>query len=137
MSLKDPEARRAYHQEYMRKRLAEDPDAREKHRARVRQNDARYEAEKRAWIAAYLDEHPCVDCGESDPEVLEFDHVRGVKTANVSAFIRGGYSLAKLQAEVALCEVRCANCHRRITRRRERESQIVAEEGLEPSASGL
>ena len=78
-----------------------------------------------------------MDCGESDPEVLEFDHVRGVKTANVSAFIRGGYSLAKLQAEVALCEVRCANCHRRITRRRERESQIVAEEGLEPSASGL
>lgn len=123
----------------MRKRHAEDPEARERQLARVRRNDARYEAEKRAWVAAYLVDHPCVDCGEGDPEVLDFDHVpgRGKKSAPVSAFTRGGYSLAKLIAEVALCEVRCANCHRRITRRREREARLVAEEGFEPSASGL
>src|ERR1017187_1583014 len=90
MSLKDPEARRAYHREYMRKRHAEDPEARQRQLARVRRNDARYEAEKRAWISAFLAEYPCVDCGESDPEVLEFDHVRGKKTANVSAMVRGG-----------------------------------------------
>jgi hypothetical protein len=90
----------------MRKRHAEDPEARERHLARVRRNDARYEAEKRSWIMAYLTEHPCVDCGENDREVLDFDHVRGEKTAAVSAFVRGGYSLAKLVAEVDLCEVR-------------------------------
>jgi hypothetical protein len=75
MPLKDPEARRAYHREYMRKRHAQDPEAREKQLVRVRRNDARYEAEKRAWIAAYLAEHPCVDCGETDSEVLDFDHI--------------------------------------------------------------
>jgi hypothetical protein len=45
MPLKDPEARRAYHREYMRKRHAQDPEAREKQLVRVRRNDARYEAE--------------------------------------------------------------------------------------------
>lgn len=135
MPLKDPEARRTYHREYMRNRHAKDPEARARQLARVRRNDARYEAEKRAWIDAYLADHPCVDCGEDDREVLDFDHVRGKKTAAVSAFIRGGYSLAKLIAEVAKCDVRCANCHRRITRRREREAQalLVAEAGFEPS----
>src|ERR1700683_3157675 len=127
MPLKDPEARRAYHREYMRNRFANDPETRRKHLERVRRNDARAEAVKRAWIAAYLAEHPCVDCGETDLDVLDFDHVRGQKTAAIAEAIgRPGYSLARLVAEVALCEGRCANCHRRITRRREREARALA-----------
>ena len=137
--LKDPEARRAYHREYMRQRLANDPEERVKHMARVRRNDARYKLEKRAWLDAYLAEHPCVDCDENDPDVLDFDHVQGQKSANVSDLLWGKSSLKRLQAEVALCEVRCANCHRRITRSRQREllSELGVGSGVEPETSGI
>jgi hypothetical protein len=59
---------------------------------------------------------PCADCGLRDLLVLEFDHV-GAKRANVIALARRGCSLLTLQREIAQCEVRCANCHRRRTRR--------------------
>ncbi len=58
---------------------------------------------------------PCVDCGEPDPIVLEFDHVRGEKRADVDSLITVGCSRALLLAEIAKCDVRCANCHRRRT----------------------
>lgn len=59
----------------------------------------------------------CVDCGERDPVVLDFDHV-GVKTANVSDLIRTGASWARIEREIAQCEVRCANDHKRVTAKR-------------------
>jgi hypothetical protein len=59
----------------------------------------------------YLLEHPCVDCGETDPIVLEFDH-NGDKFMTVSA-MKVNYSQGKLLAEIAKCEVRCVKCHRR------------------------
>jgi hypothetical protein len=65
----------------------------------------------------YLLTHPCVDCGEVDPVVLEFDHVRGEKVAALSDMAKRQFSLAKLDAEIAKCEVRCANCHKRKTAR--------------------
>ncbi len=138
MPLRDPKARRDYHRQYMRDLHARDPEARKRQLTRVNRNNARYAKEKRAWFDAYLAEHPCVDCGEADPEVLDCDHVRGKKTAGVSVLLQGKYSLKRLIAEVALCEVRCANCHRRITRRREREAlALVAETGFEPVIPGL
>jgi len=84
-----------------------------KERAR-RRNDAVRKA-NRAFVAAYLSEHPCVDCGERDVLVLEFDHVRGVKKANVTDLVREACSRRRLVLEIEKCEVRCANCHRRRT----------------------
>jgi predicted transcriptional regulator len=55
----------------------------------------------------------CVDCGERDPIVLEFDHV-GRKRANISKLVDAA-SLQRLKEEIAECEVRCANCHRMVT----------------------
>jgi hypothetical protein len=69
----------------------------------------------RAHVLAFLKEHPCVDCGEDDLRVLEFDHVRGVKLAAVTKLMYQKRPLAILQVEIAKCEVRCANCHRKKT----------------------
>lgn len=71
----------------------------------------------RAYINAHLLNNPCVDCGETDTIVLEFDHVgeEGTKKFNISDATRLGYGMPKLKAEMAKCEVRCANCHRKKT----------------------
>lgn len=56
---------------------------------------------------------PCADCGRSYPHyVMEFDHPdgRGPNERTVSSFTCAAWST--LQAEVAKCDVVCANCHR-------------------------
>ncbi len=70
--------------------------------------------QQRELLLAYLATHPCVDCGERDVVCLEFDHVSGEKVRNIANMI-GEYSWTTIEAEIAKCEVRCANCHRRKT----------------------
>jgi len=77
----------------------------------------------KAIVWDYLQNHPCTDCGESDPIVLQFDHVRGVKLKDISILVTGGYSLEVLTDEIAKCEVRCANCHIKVTMQRARWSK--------------
>ena len=77
---------------------------------------------KRRLVAEYLESHPCVDCGESDPVVLEFDHVRGGKVDNVATMMTQNASWVKVWREIQKCDVRCANCHRRITDSRRRRA---------------
>jgi hypothetical protein len=68
--------------------------------------------ECRQQVYNYLMEHPCADCGEGDPIVLEFDHRDpSKKRASISRLINH-VTWAALQREIARCDVRCANCHR-------------------------
>ncbi len=71
----------------------------------------------RTHLYNWLMSHPCVDCGESDIEVLEFDHIEPLnrKGGRVSDYLT--CSLERLEFEIAKCEIRCANCHTRRTRR--------------------
>lgn len=69
----------------------------------------------RAWVIAYMQGNPCVDCGESDIVVLEFDH-RSDKEFTIGKMIHN-YSLERIVGEVEKCDVRCCNCHRRKTAR--------------------
>lgn len=84
--------------------------------AKARQSKIRQFRLNRTFIQSYLAEHPCIDCGEPDPVVLEFDHVRGIKVNSVSELACSlGVPIARLSAEIEKCDVRCANCHRRKT----------------------
>lgn len=60
----------------------------------------------------------CSDCPENDPMVLEFDHVRGEKTEDVSMMVRGCRPWTTIEKEIEKCEVVCANCHKRRTHQR-------------------
>jgi len=87
----------------------------EHHIENVRGREISHRNSARELVLNYLLTHRCVDCGETDPIVLEFDHVQGVKVASVSEMVGQGYSLEKIQAEMEKCVVRCSNCHRRKT----------------------
>lgn len=56
-----------------------------------------------------------MDCGETDPRVLDFDHVREIKRAGVFDLMDGYVSDKVLLNEIRKCDVRCSNCHRRKT----------------------
>jgi hypothetical protein len=82
---------------------------------RAKKHTKIYRDRNAKFVQEYLKDHPCVDCGESDPIVLEFDHVRGQKRKDVSNLWRSGASIKSLIDEFAKCDIRCANCHRRKT----------------------
>ena len=65
-------------------------------------------------------ESGCVDCGyNAHPRALEFDHLPGTeKVANISELVRRRTPLDILAAEIAKCEVVCANCHAERTHQR-------------------
>jgi hypothetical protein len=82
-----------------------------------RQYQIKYRDKKRAALYSYLLLHPCVDCGETDPVVLEFDHLPEFeKVREIGKMITGGtWSWATILKEIEKCEVVCANDHRRRT----------------------
>jgi len=67
-------------------------------------------------LAQYLkdlkEKNPCMDCKISYPYyMMDFDHVRGTKQANVAELINT-LSKKRLDEEIAKCEIVCSNCHR-------------------------
>ena len=80
-------------------------------KAQLRANKEAARQRGRDYVENYFATHSCADCGESDPVVLTFDHVRGTKRANVSDMVRDGLGLETIKAEIEKCDVVCYNCH--------------------------
>lgn len=58
----------------------------------------------------FMKSFPCSDCGGSfAPCVMQFDHVRGEKKRHVSKMVM--FSPDTIAAEIAKCDLVCANCH--------------------------
>jgi hypothetical protein len=89
----------------------------DKYKNKAKQNRPIYVKRNKDYIIEYLKNNPCVDCGELDIEVLQFDHIDmiGEKGKRVGDFI--GCALNTLKDQIKLCEVRCGNCHIRRTRK--------------------
>lgn len=104
-----------------------------KYRQQIAVSKKAKRAEIRQFLREHLLSHPCVDCGEADLVVLEFDHVRGTKVMEISRLIKNA-SFARIRAEVEKCDVRCANCHRRKTARDFGYHSWLADEGSCSSA---
>lgn len=105
MGANSPDYSRAYYERNKDRIKAQAAEANKRKRIQHRQN-----------IHAYLLAHPCVDCGEADPIVLEFDHRDPVeKSFDISTAASTTWKWETIEAEIAKCDVRCCNCHRRRT----------------------
>lgn len=71
-------------------------------------------AEKTRYLQQLKLERGCADCGLKVPypEVYDFDHRPGVEKVGDVSRLKMSSSMAALVAEIAKCDVVCANCHR-------------------------
>ena len=82
-------------------------------RKEVTERNKAIRAASRKILNQYLLSHHCVECGESDKRVLDFDHDDpSTKHKNVTELLGSPKLLIK---EIAKCTVRCGNCHRHKT----------------------
>lgn len=110
--------------------------------------DARYHAGRRtlriaqkrervgylvAWMRD-LKSQPCADCGgRFHPAAMTFDHLPGTtKRAHIADLIRHG-SIGLARAEIAKCEIVCANCHAVRTYLRRAQARAVSEAQAGPA----
>ncbi len=130
---KTKEARRAYAKEHYQKnkeaKLAKAAEWRRANPEKQKELSKKYsaahserrkaaQAQKREFVKQAKDV-PCTDCGVKYPYyVMDFDHRDpDDKVFGLSAKARFK-SLSSIEAEIAKCDVVCANCHRERTHRR-------------------
>jgi hypothetical protein len=89
---------------------------RERYIDQARIQKQRLRLKRTTYLLEYFNAHPCVDCGQRDPIVLEFDHLRD-KSFSIGAALTCR-SWPRILEEMEKCEVVCANCHRRRTAQR-------------------
>lgn len=103
---------RIHHREYTRQHYKNN---KQYYILKARKNSIITVNRQREQLKQYLRNNPC-PCGQKDIEVLEFDHRdRTTKITEVSKLVGG--SDEKLWAEIAKCDVLCAYCHIKKTRR--------------------
>jgi len=86
---------------------------RERYIEQARGQRKRLQLKRTLYLIEYFATHPCVDCGETDSVVLNFDHLRDKQFNIGQELCRHKWS--SILAEIEKCEVVCANCHRRRT----------------------
>ena len=93
-----------------------DQDYYQAHKGEYQDYNKQRRLELKKKLFAHFAVNPCVDCKETDPVVLEFDHEDGRQKDNeIMRMVHACYSWQRIEKELAKCVVRCANCHRKRT----------------------
>src|SRR3990167_1076458 len=114
---KNKELMKLYPSHKSEKRLAANrrwhQDNKPKTKASRKQARDAYRDRNIAWFQSYKRGLSC-PCGESDSRCLDFHH-RDPATKEFT--IRNGVNrgITRMLAEIAKCDVLCANCHRKVT----------------------
>ncbi len=67
-------------------------------------------------VFAHLLATPFLDYGEAELRVLYFDHRDGfIKDAELLRLAQVAYAVERVRVEIAKCDVRCRNCHAKVT----------------------
>src|ERR1035437_1724100 len=84
---------------------------REEHRAEAAKRRSTRQTELQKKVNA-LKAAPCMDCGNTFPPIcMQYDHRRGTKRGYVSSLVWRNCSWETILAEIAKCDLVCANCH--------------------------
>ncbi len=66
------------------------------------------------WLVAHKSTLKCERCGESDPVCLDFHHEDPSKKDRLlSQVVSRGWSIKRIEQEIAKCRIFCSNCHRK------------------------
>jgi hypothetical protein len=85
------------------------------HGVRTRASRIKRTRNNREKLVAHLMNNPCVDCGETDWVVLQFDHREPAEKLHSIANMISHNTWLEILWEMEKCDVRCANCHTRKT----------------------
>lgn len=97
-----------YNPEYQKRWYEENKVA---HKEKAKANTILHRQRNKEYVDS-LKSNPCTDCGvQYPPSAMQFDHIGDDKEINISAAVNRPYSIKRIDAEVAKCELVCANCH--------------------------
>lgn len=107
----------------------------DRHKETRAESRQRIRDENTAKMVELLRNSECMDCGNSDIRVLEFDHL-GDKSFTIGGRFQS-MSWDRVLTEIEKCDIVCANCHKIRTAERAnnyRHNASVANTGLAPDS---
>lgn len=76
---------------------------------------AQRDASLKKWYQDFKETVSCEKCDEDHPACLTFHHRdRNEKEISISKAICDGWSIGRIEAEIAKCDVLCSNCHMKL-----------------------